>query len=117
MISFGASIVLGLVTTAALIGGGLPVAGSLAFGLGWAATGIAFSSVAAVAAQIASSSRSAIGMSVIVIAVTYAFRAVGDLADPGPSVWSWLSPIGWNQQVRAYAGDRWAVLLLSPPRG
>ena len=112
VISFGASIVLGLVTTAALIGGGLPVAGSLAFGLGWAATGIAFSSVAAVAAQIASSSRSAIGMSVIVIAVTYAFRAVGDLADPGPSVWSWLSPIGWNQQVRAYAGDRWAVLLL-----
>lgn len=25
---------------------------------------------------------------------------------------SWLSPIGWMQQVRAYAGDRWWVLLL-----
>ena len=36
----------------------------------------------------------------------------GDLAEPGPSALSWLSPIGWNQQVRAYAGDRWEVLLL-----
>jgi ABC-2 type transport system permease protein len=30
----------------------------------------------------------------------------------GPGWLSWLSPIGWNQQVRAYAGDRWSVLLL-----
>ncbi len=112
VISFGASLVLGLLTAAALAAGGLPAAGSLAFGLGWAATGIAFSAVAAVAAQVSSSSRSAIGMGVIVIAITYSMRAVGDLAEPGPSAFSWLSPIGWNQQVRAYAGDRWAVLLL-----
>lgn len=112
VISFGASVVLGLLTAAALIAGGLPAAGSLAFGLGWAATGIAFSSVAAVTAQISASSRSAIGLGVIVVAVAYALRAVGDLAEPGPSVFSWLSPIGWNQQVRAFAGDRWAVLLL-----
>jgi ABC-2 type transport system permease protein len=25
---------------------------------------------------------------------------------------SWLSPIGWSQQVRAYAGDRFVVLLI-----
>lgn len=112
LISFGASLILGLLTAAALAAGGLPAAGSLAFGLGWAATGIAFSAVAAVTAQLSSSSRSAIGMGVIVIAVTYAMRAIGDLAEPGPSALSWLSPIGWNQQVRAYAGDRWAVLLL-----
>ena len=36
----------------------------------------------------------------------------GDLAEPGPSVFSWLSPIGWNQQIRAFAGDRWWVLAL-----
>jgi ABC-2 type transport system permease protein len=47
-----------------------------------------------------------------VIAVTYALRAVGDLAQPGPSWLTWLSPIGWTQQVRAFAGDRWQVLLL-----
>src|SRR5665647_460719 len=54
----------------------------------------------------------ALGLGAVVIAVTYALRAVGDLAEPGPSALSWLSPIGWNQQVRAFAGDRWWVLLL-----
>ena len=112
VISFGASVVLGLVTALSLAAGGLPAAGSLAFGLGWAATGMAFSAVAGVAAQLSSSARAATGLSVGVIAVTYALRAVGDLAEPGPSALSWLSPIGWNQQVRAFAGDRWWVLAL-----
>ena len=39
-------------------------------------------------------------------------QGVGDLAEPGPSFWSWLSPIGWNQQLRAYSGERWWVLVL-----
>lgn len=111
-ISLGASLVLGLFAAAALIASGLPAAGSFAFGLGWAATGIAFSAVAGVAAQLTTSARVAIGLSVIVVAVTYALRAVGDLAEPGPSALSWLSPIGWNQQIRAFAGDRWWVLAL-----
>ncbi|WP_427129622.1 ABC transporter permease [Pseudarthrobacter sp. S9] len=112
VISFGASLVLGLVTAAALAAGGLPAAGSLAFGLGWAATGMAFSAVAGVTAQLSASARAATGLSVGVVAVTYALRAVGDLAEPGPSALSWLSPIGWNQQIRAFAGDQWWVLAL-----
>ncbi|WP_024366005.1 ABC transporter permease, partial [Arthrobacter sp. TB 26] len=87
-------------------------AGSLAFGLGWAATGMAFSAVAGLAAQLTASARAATGISIGIVAVTYALRAVGDLAEPGPSVLSWLSPIGWNQQIRAFAGDRWWVLAL-----
>jgi len=112
LISFGASLVLGLLTAAGLASGGLPAAGSLAFGLGWTTTGMAFSAVALVTAQVTASARAATGWGVVVIAVTYALRAVGDLAEPGPSALSWLSPIGWNQQVRAFAGDRWLVLLL-----
>src|SRR5664280_3763714 len=112
VISFGASLLLGLLTAAALAAGGLPAAGSLAFGLGWAATGMAFSAIAGVSAQLTTSSRTATGLGIVVIAVTYVLRAVGDLAQPGPSALSWLSPIGWNQQIRAYAGDQWWVLLL-----
>lgn len=108
----GASLLLGLLTAVALAAGGLPVPGSLLFGLGWAATGVAFGAVAAVTAQIASTGRAATGMAVAVIGVMYALRAVGDLAEPGPSFLSWLSPIGWNQQVRAFAGDRGWVLVL-----
>jgi polyether ionophore transport system permease protein len=112
LIGFGASLVLGLLSAAALIAGGLPAGGSLAFGLGWATTGMAFCAVAGVAAQLTTGSRSAIGIGVVVVAVTYTLRAVGDLAEPSPSAWSWLSPIGWNQQVRAFAGNHWWVLLL-----
>ena len=112
VISFGASLLVGLLTAAALAAGGLPAAGSLAFGLGWATTGMAFSAVAGVTAQLTTSSRAATGMGLIVLAITYLLRAVGDLAEPGPSALSWLSPIGWNQQIRAYSGDRWWVLVL-----
>ena len=112
IIGFGASLAVGLLSAAALAAGGLPATGSLAFGLGWAATGMAFSAVAGVAAQLTASARAATGLSVGVIAVTYGLRAVGDLAEPGPSFLSWLSPIGWNQQIRAFAGDRWWVLAL-----
>ncbi|KRE81760.1 ABC transporter permease [Arthrobacter sp. Soil763] len=111
-VGFGASLAVGLLSAAALAAGGLPAAGSLAFGLGWAATGMAFCAVAGVAAQLTAGARAATGISIGVIAVTYGLRAVGDLAEPGPSVLSWLSPIGWNQQIRAFAGDRWWVLAL-----
>lgn len=112
LIAFGASLLVGLLTAATLVAGGLPAAGSIAFGLGWAATGMAFSAVAGVAAQLTTSGRTAIGLGAVVIAVAYALRAVGDLAEPGPAALSWLSPIGWNQQIRAFAGDHWWVLAL-----
>lgn len=108
-ISLGASLTLGVATALALDAGGLPTEGSWAFGLGWAATGMAFSAVAAVAAQVGSTARTASGLGMASIAVAYLLRAGGDLAVPGPSILSWLSPIGWNQQIRAYAGDRWWV--------
>jgi len=111
-IGFAASLGIGLLSAVALTAGGLPAPGSLAFGVGWAATGMAYSAVAGVAAQLTASARAATGLSVGVIAVTYALRAVGDLAEPDPSFLSWLSPIGWNQQIRAFAGDRWWVLAL-----
>lgn len=107
-----ASVSIGVLTTIANTASGLPFAGSLAFGAGWAATGIVYASVGAVVAQLTTNARTARGIGLLVIAVTYGLRAVGDLAEPGPSWLSWLSPIGWNQQLRAYAGDRWSVLLL-----
>ncbi|HZW43766.1 MAG TPA: ABC transporter permease [Dermatophilaceae bacterium] len=108
----GASCVLGLLTAAGLVAAGLPLVGSLAFGAGWAATGLCFSAVAAVAAQLTTGGRAANGLGFTVIAAAYAARAIGDLAEAGPGWLSWLSPIGWHQQIRAFAGDRWPVLIL-----
>jgi ABC-2 type transport system permease protein len=108
----GASFVLGLLAAAALVGVGLPIGGSLAFGAGWAATGLCFAAVAAVAAQTTTGGRAANGLGFMVVGVAYLARAIGDLAAAGPGWLSWLSPIGWNQQIRAFAGDRWSVLVL-----
>lgn len=108
----GASCVLGLLAAGGLMAAGLPVGGSLIFGAGWAATGLCFAAVAAVAAQVTTGGRAANGLGFMVIALAYVARAIGDLAEAGPGWLSWLSPIGWNQQVRAFAGDRWSVLVL-----
>jgi ABC-2 type transport system permease protein len=112
ILTAGACVVLAVLTTLANTAAGLPFQGSLAFGLGWAATGLVYAAVGVVVAQLTTSARAARGLGLVVIAVTYGLRAIGDLAEPGPSALSWLSPIGWNQQIRAYAGDRWWVLLL-----
>jgi ABC-2 type transport system permease protein len=108
----GASCMLGLLAAGGLMAAGLPVGGSLIFGAGWAATGLCFAAVAGVAAQVTTGGRAANGLGFMVIALAYMARAIGDLAEHGPGWLSWLSPIGWNQQIRAYAGDRWSVLIL-----
>lgn len=114
VIGVGAALATGLLTAAALAGVGLPAAGSLAFGLAWTATGVAFAGVGAVTAQVTTSARAARGLSAAVLGAAYAARAVGDSTGDVDPMWlSWTSPIGWGQQVRPYAGDRWAVFLVS----
>ncbi|MEV0274778.1 ABC transporter permease [Streptomyces sp. NPDC050610] len=103
---------------AALIAAGLPAigqgaAGALALGLAVGATGMVFAGVAAVAAQLTESARLAKGITAAVIGVAFTVRAAGDAsAVRGRSPLVWLSPLGWPEQVRPYAGDRWWVLLL-----
>jgi ABC-2 type transport system permease protein len=111
LMSVGTTLVLALLTALSLIGAGLPAAGALAFGLSWAGAGIAFAAVAAVAAQVTQNARTANGLGAAVLAAAYLLRAAGDASGVDTSSWlSWLSPIGWAQQVRAFAGDRWWVL-------
>lgn len=105
---------LALLTALALAATGLPLAGSVAFGLAWAGVGLAFGAIAAVAVQLTVSARGATSLSAAVLAVVYVVRAVGDAADAsGPRWLSWLSPIGWGQQFRPFAGNRWWVLLIT----
>ncbi|MFI0942977.1 ABC transporter permease [Streptomyces sp. NPDC021020] len=90
---------------------GLPVAGAFALGLAVAGCGIVFAGVAAVTAQVFESARTATGSALALLAFFFLLRAVGDTDDSLTWV-RWLSPIGWAQQVRPYAGDRWWVLAL-----
>lgn len=107
------SLTLGVLTTVGLLAVGMDAVGSVAFGLSWAMSGMVFTAVAAVAAQVTVSHRAAIGLGLSAVAVAYVLRAVGDLAEGDPGWLSWLSPIGWSQQIRPFAGDRWWVAGLS----
>jgi len=109
MLCFGASIATGAIGVAGLLGTDIPATGSLAFGAALAGSGLVFTAVAAVAAQLSPSARVARGIAFGALGTAFTLRAVGDA---GSGTLSWLSPLGWSLQVRPYAGDRWWVLLL-----
>lgn len=109
-----ANLVLAVLTAAALAATGLPVDGSIAFGLAWAGVGLAFGAIAGAIVQLTTSARTATSLSAGVLAVVYVIRGVGDAAgEAGLRFLSWLSPIGWGQQFRPFAGNRWWVLLIT----
>ena len=109
LLSFGASLATGALGAAGLLGTSVPSDGSLAFGAALACSGLVFTAVAAVAAQLSASARFARGAAFATLATAFTLRAVGDA---GSGALSWLSPLGWSLQVRPYAGDRWWVLVL-----
>jgi ABC-2 type transport system permease protein len=111
LLTGGASILTGLICTAGLLPVGVPAAGSVAFGLALACTGLVFTAVTAVAVQLSSSARVARGIAFAALATSFTLRAVGDAGSRAPFL-SWLSPLGWSLQVRPYAGDRFWVLVL-----
>jgi ABC-2 type transport system permease protein len=112
VLSVGIAVTLAVLTALSLVGTGLPASGAFAFGLAWAGAGIAFAAVGALAAQVTESARTANGLAAAVLGAAYALRAAGDASGSDTSTWlSWLSPIGWAQQVRPFAGDRFWVLL------
>ena len=112
-VAIAGTVAIGMFTAVGLIATDLPTAGSLAFGLSWLVAGVAFAGVGAVAAQLTASARAARGLSVGALAVAYLLRAVGDASGEAEPGWAtWLSPIGWAQQIRPYAGDRWPLALL-----
>ncbi|MEU0336412.1 ABC transporter permease [Streptomyces sp. NPDC006193] len=116
-----ADAVLALLVTAGLAAQGAQ--GALAFGLGLAGVGMVFATAAAIAVQLTESARLARGLTAAVLAAAFVLRAAGDStadaggsgaagAGGGSSPLTWLSPLGWLENVRPFAGERWWVLLL-----
>ncbi|MER5529423.1 ABC transporter permease [Streptomyces sp. NPDC002677] len=106
-----ANAVLALLTTAGLAGQG--AAGALSFGLGLAGTGMVFATTAAIVAQLTESARLARGLTSAVLGAAFVLRAAGDSADgAGSSPLTWLSPLGWLENLRPFAAERWWVLAL-----
>ena len=115
------SLAIGVLSALALVGMGADAQGSIMFGALWTFTGIVFAAFALLCAQLTEGARAARGLFAVGLGGAYLLRAVGDVsvirtdgtlpAEPG---WeSWLSPLGWAQQIRPFADDRpWPILLL-----
>ncbi|MCX5141232.1 ABC transporter permease [Streptomyces sp. NBC_00338] len=104
---------LALMIVAGMAGSGAGGAGAVALALAVAGVGALFACTAAIAAQFTESARLAKGLTAAVIGAAFVLKAAGDSAtDDGSSVLTWLSPLGWAENVRPYATERWWVLLV-----
>lgn len=103
---------LAVLMTAALAATGFGVADSAAFSIGVVAVAMAFGAVAAVTAQLWRQARTATGAAMAVLGLAALIRGAGDVVDPSGSALSWLSPIAWAQQTRAFVDLRWWPLAL-----
>ncbi len=96
--------VVGAGVAATLAALGLPITGSIVFGISFALLGIFFVGVTLVAAQVSENTRVVSGIAGAVLGAAFLLRAVGDI---GGGALSWLSPIGVAEKTRPYAGDIW----------
>ncbi|GHC75594.1 exporter of polyketide antibiotics [Nocardiopsis terrae] len=95
-----------------LIGFDLAAADSLAYGLGLALGGITFGAIAAVCAQVSGHARTASGLAFLAVGLLFMLRVVGDMAESGGNLLSWLSPFAWGQQAQPFHDLRWVPLAL-----
>lgn len=100
----GMNLLVGMVVTVGLLAQGLPAVGSVSFGVSFLAIGLVFAALTLVTTQITEHSRVASGVAGAVLGYAFVMRAIGDLHN---GHLSWLSPIGWSQKLRPFAGERW----------
>ncbi|SDI43562.1 ABC transporter permease [Nonomuraea jiangxiensis] len=103
---------LALCSAAAAIAVGFPIGGALLFGASLAAAGLVFGALTAVTAQVTEHSRGAAGLAGVALAVAWILRGAGALQSPEGGPLFWLSPLGWSQQTRVLADERWWPLGL-----
>ncbi|MBS4196817.1 ABC transporter permease [Lederbergia citri] len=84
--------------------------GSLLYGAALGATGIFFAAITAIFAQLAENSRGTIGLSFVVLGVSYLIRAIGDVSN---ETLSWFSPLGWILSSEVYVNNYWWPILLT----
>jgi len=96
-------------TASGLDPAGTGIAGSLVLGGSVAGVGLVAIGVGAVAGQVTSTSRGANALGSVVLGVFYMLRMVGDLGD---GRLTWVSPLGWGQQMQPWGANRWWPFIM-----
>ncbi|HVV12047.1 hypothetical protein [Amycolatopsis sp.] len=88
---------------------GVPMSGAILYGAALGALAFAFAGFAALLAQLVLHARGVYVWSLIVLAVAYVLRGVGDTT----KTWlTWLSPLGWAEKTAPFGDQRWWVLAV-----
>lgn len=107
------SLATGALTAIASGAGGLPWSGSLAMGLAVTVAGLSWTGITAIAVQLSESNRTCGAWAFGSLVAAFLLRMIGDLNEGSAAGFlTWLSPLGWSQQVRPFAGDRFWVAVI-----
>jgi len=105
------ALALGVAEFAGLRAGGLAAAGSAFLALSSVIAVPVFAGIGAVVCQLAPTRRMAIELGGGAVALAFLLRVLADTV--GGAGWvSWLTPLGWAEQLRAFTGEQPVVLLL-----
>jgi ABC-2 type transport system permease protein len=107
--------VLWLATFLGLVASSLPAGGSAYLALAVVAVVPVFVGVGALASQLASNRRIALELGGGAVAAAFLVRVVADTSSL--TALRWATPLGWIEELRAFAGPRPAVLLLPVAAG
>jgi len=119
MIAFTSSMIaialgVAILWAAELVGfliGGLPFGGSAYLALATASVVVVFVGIGAVASQLASSRRTALALGIGAAALFWLLRVVSDIV--GGAEWvRWVTPLGWAEELRPFAGPHPLILVL-----
>ncbi|GIH04870.1 exporter of polyketide antibiotics [Rhizocola hellebori] len=109
----GASLGVGVLVALGMMSQQTPASGAFAMGMAWAFAGIMFGAIAAVTAQLTEGAGAARGIGIGLLGLAFAVRGVGDVVAGGWAWLSWISPLGWVNQVHAFTDNRWWVFALA----
>ncbi|WP_078381837.1 ABC transporter permease [Sutcliffiella halmapala] len=113
LVLFGVNVLLALISGFGLYSLGIEsmdLNGSLLYGAGLGATGIFFTAITALFAQLSENTRGTIGYSFTVLVGAYLLRAVGDVSN---ETLSWFSPLGWIVGTEVYVNNYWWPIFLT----
>lgn len=112
-VSVGANVILALVIGFGLYALGInsmDFEGSLLYGAALGATGVIFTAITAIFAQLTVTSRGTIGFSVTILILSYLIRAIGDVSN---ETLSWFSPLNWVLRSEVYVNNHWWPILVT----
>ncbi|WP_242527401.1 ABC transporter permease [Ktedonosporobacter rubrisoli] len=107
IVACGASLLTGLLCVLGLLGLGIDMVGSIAFGVALAGNGLVFAAIAALVAQLSENTRTAIAIGALALIASYLIRFVADAI--GQPWLEWLSPNGWSHLLAPFGDEQWGA--------